>query len=63
MAKKSTLKARGIRFSDELWKRLSDDAEKKNSTPSDIVRLIIEKHYKYTDLFPTNSPIAKPPCD
>lgn len=46
MDKKVTLKARGIRFPDETWKKLSDDAEKKSSTPSDIVRIIVDKHYQ-----------------
>lgn len=45
MVKKATLKARGIRFSDEAWKKLSEDAEKISSTPSDIVRGIIDAHY------------------
>ncbi len=48
MDKKSNLKARGIRFTDEAWRKLSGDAKKKSTTPSEIVRVIIDKHY--TDL-------------
>ncbi len=43
--KTTTLKARGIRFSDKAWKKLSKDAEKKSSTPSDVVRVIVDDHY------------------
>jgi len=46
---KTTLKARGIRFSDEAWKKLSDNAEKISSTPSDIVRGIVDDHYAESD--------------
>ena len=43
--KKPTLKARGIRFSDKAWNNLEKDAKKEKSTPSDLVRNIVDKHY------------------
>ena len=46
--KKPTMKARGIRFSDETWARIVKDAAKWNgysSTPSDVVRDIVDQHY------------------
>lgn len=46
MKKKEALKARGIRFTEDTWKKLSKDAEKESSTPSDVVREIIKAHYK-----------------
>ncbi len=45
MEKKEALKARGVRLPDEMWRNLSNDAEKSNSTPSDIIRAIITAHY------------------
>lgn len=45
MVKKSTLKARGIRFSDKAWAELTKDAEKKDCFVSDLVREIINNHY------------------
>lgn len=44
--KKSTLKARGIRFSDEAWEKLTDEADKKRCYPSDIVRGLVDDRYK-----------------
>ncbi len=44
--KKPTLKTRGIRFSDLTWKKVSEDADKINSTPSEIIRTIIDQYYK-----------------
>jgi len=49
MKNKTRLKARGIRFSNDTWKKLSDEAEKISSTPSEIVRTIIKKHYTQDD--------------
>tara|TARA_R110000782_G_scaffold41850_1_gene95576 strand:+ start:418 stop:576 length:159 start_codon:yes stop_codon:yes gene_type:complete len=43
--KRKNLVARGIRFSEEVWSKVSKDAEDKNSTPSDFVRGILDKHY------------------
>ncbi len=43
--KKENLKARGIRFSNDAWDKLCADAEKQSSTPSDIVRIIVDKFY------------------
>jgi len=47
--KKPTLKARGIRFSDEQWERITKDAnadKSRRTKPSDIVRGIVNEHYK-----------------
>lgn len=46
MAKKETLKARGIRFSDETWAKLTKDAEKQECFVSDVVRSIVDDHYE-----------------
>ena len=46
--KKPTMKARGIRFSDETWAMITKDAAKWNgyrTTPSDVVREIVDAHY------------------
>lgn len=39
--KKKTMKARGIRFSDEQWKHLENKAGA-NSTPSDYNRKLVD---------------------
>lgn len=44
--KKSTLKARGVRFSDKAWELLNKEAEKKKCFPSDIVRSLVNDRYK-----------------
>lgn len=47
--KKPTLKARGIRFSDEQWEKITKDAKadaSRRTKPSDIVRGIVNVHYK-----------------
>ena len=46
--KKQTLKARGIRFTDEAWKNITADAKAdktRRTTPSDVVREIVDAHY------------------
>lgn len=46
--KKETLKARGIRFSDEQWEKLNKTAalDKTGRTKaSDVVRAIVDDHY------------------
>jgi len=50
--KKPTLVARGIRFSSELWDRITKDAENEReylATPSEVVRTIVEDYYKNKD--------------
>lgn len=47
--KKAALKARGIRFSEEAWKKLTDEADEKSSTPSDIVRGIVDDYCAESD--------------
>lgn len=45
---KTTLKARGIRFSDEAWANIKRDAKKDKTgrtKASDIVRHIVDEHY------------------
>jgi len=39
------LKARGIRFSDEAWENLTKEADKLSSTPSDIIRGLVDEYY------------------
>lgn len=45
--KRETLKARGIRFSDQQWDKITKVAERDPSgrtTPSDVVRQIVDAH-------------------
>lgn len=42
MAKKETLKARGIRFNEPQWKHITSKANKKDDTPSGIVRDLVD---------------------
>jgi len=49
MEKKAPLKGRGIRFSDEQWDKVSDEAEKDKSgrtKPSDVVRHAVDKLFE-----------------
>lgn len=46
MTKKDNLKARGIRFSEAAWNKIVEDANKQQVTPSEIVRVVINKFYK-----------------
>lgn len=42
------LKARGVRFNDDEWKRLNKEARnsKVHGSPSEIVRALVQKHYR-----------------
>lgn len=43
--KKVTMKARGIRFHDQAWKNLNEEADRKRCSVSDIVRRLVDCHY------------------
>lgn len=47
MAKKETLKVRGIRFSDPVWKAVKMEAKKlfKDGTPSDFMRHVVDRYF------------------
>ena len=45
LLKKQIMKARGIRFTEDQWKKITVMAKKEKAKPSDVVRHIVDQYF------------------